>query len=153
MDLKVAELRAAVIEADPKAKDDDFITDATCVRYLRARSHDIQAATAMLQRTLAFRRSRGASLGAVCQHCVKDPHSHSFIPIGPTSTGPVVYSNFSVSCRDPEAAVQHMLFAMEALFSAHDTQRMVWVMDFHGFRTADVSPANARSVLTLFADQ
>lgn len=29
---------------------------------------------------------------------------------------------------------------------------MVWVMDFAGFSRADVSPANAKRVLTLFAD-
>lgn len=63
-----------------------------------------------------------------------------------------MYSNFLVTNRDVAATTLHMQSAMEAAFDYNSLHRMVWVMDFQGFSRSDMSPAQAKRVLTLFAN-
>lgn len=138
-----------------------FLTDSTVVRYLRARNHSPTLAAEMLANTLKFRRTRTL---VPCEHCAARPRSHSFYPIGaiapvtadakPThaDVSPLMYSNFDVQDRRTASVVQHMLWCMEELFDNHSLHQMIWVMDFHAFSRADMSPSNAKHVLSLFAD-
>jgi len=133
-----------------------FCSEATLVRYLRARDHDDKKALAMLRKSLAWRRTVEPEI-LICKSCQVDGTSHSMRGVGVSKNGhPVFYSQFTgVTCRDPDQNVNHLIFKLENAFkSEHVTaESFVWVIDFAGFSRKDLGVGIARQSLRLFQDQ
>uniref|UniRef100_A0A7S0ZGV5 CRAL-TRIO domain-containing protein n=1 Tax=Timspurckia oligopyrenoides TaxID=708627 RepID=A0A7S0ZGV5_9RHOD len=131
----------------------EFCDDSTLVRFLRARQGNVESAHAMIRATLKWREENETSK-IVCSACKTDPKSHSTRIIGWCMKGrPVFYSSFaSQTSRDPEDNIDHIIALLESTFKMISAQSFVWVIDFAGFQTGDITPSTGRQALKLFCD-
>jgi hypothetical protein len=130
-----------------------FLTDATLMRYLRARDSNLEAAEKMLEDTLTWRAvnidcatkkdidkeatETATEKKACCQACVADPRSHSFFQLFTDTSGrKVMYSSAArASNKNIEDNMNHMACEMEMMFggSNGDPGKLVWLVDMNGF--------------------
>ncbi|KAA8493625.1 Random slug protein 5 [Porphyridium purpureum] len=134
-----------------------FLCEATMIRYLRARGHQLDAAEAMLRESLVW-RAKEQPERVVCQACIKNRRSHTMRLVGhDKKQRPVFYSHFTaVENRDPTDNVQHLIWLLERSFESSDVsqpQQYVWLLDFVGFSMGDMNPSIGRKSLSLFSDQ
>ena len=146
---KIAAVRTALSDLlegdgyDNGAADRPFVTDACVRRYLRARSGNVAKASAMLRKTLLW-RAKTRPQDARCAVCARNPHGHNMRVVGEDPDGrPVVYTCFAQANErwTTEANIDHLTRNLESTIAAMDAARgvekLLWVVDFHGFSMRD----------------
>jgi hypothetical protein len=117
-----------------------FLSDATLLRYLRARG-SVKKACAALNNTLQWRLDH-CSRPPTCAMCESDWGAHCFMGVGwSASRFPVVYGSVPRAANyDPEPAVHHFAQTLEKVF-AHDRsgERFIWIFDMKGYTMRHVS--------------
>ena len=143
---KIVAMRAALsdlLEREDAAAMREFVTDACVRRYLRARSGNVKKASAMLRKTLAW-RAKARPQDARCGVCARNPHGHNMRAVGEDPGGrPVLYTCFAQANErwTTAANIDHLMRNLESTIAAMDAARgvekMLWVIDFHGFSMRD----------------
>lgn len=135
---------------------DDFLSDRTLDRFIRANDGEVEGAVSQLAATWRWRCDRKPRW-VCCPLCVRDPMSHSMRAVGVDAQDRLVfYSCFATSHNRSSAAanVSHMQRLLEDGQSLLDDKdigpgKWVWFIDFHGFSTADVDPGTSSQCLAL----
>ena len=139
-----------------------FLSDATLLRYLRARDGDADQSYDMLRATLEWRAEHmdhldcSAAIATIpCAACAADPASHCFFSVGTDDRGwPVVYACAGRSTsKQVESNVLHTALEIERLFDGNrGSGKYVWLLDFSGMSFRDVGVRMAQKGLGLFVN-
>ena len=118
----------------------EFLTDATLLRYLRARDSNLEAAAKMLEATLAWRAKHFDSEDRserCCQQCAEDARSHCFFQLFTDTAGRKVVYSCAARARNKvvEDNMMHMAWEIEHLFGGRnaDPGKVIWMVDMNGF--------------------
>ena len=133
----------------------EWCTTKTVERFLRADRGNLQKATTRLTETLKWRQEVRPG-GKMCTACFsKDLRSHYMQHVGWDKLGrALVYSDIGMA-RDkgPTSNAEHCMQVLELLepqLNPFPNDQYVWVVDFHKFGLADMSPKVAGACLSLF---
>lgn len=159
----VQELRDWTSKGSFDEDDRLFLTDTTLTRYATARNGDLNAARTNLEETLKWRKANVPKV-LHCTVCDKDPHMHSFYPIGIDALGRIVIYACSARAKinDKDVTVAHMVQQLEYCwlqtehFKLH--HQWVWLVDFGGFSMwhamqGSTSNATLRTFATHFPER
>jgi len=133
----------------------EWCTTKNVERFLRADRGNLQKATTRLTETLKWRQEVRPE-GKMCTACFsKDLRSHYMQHVGWDKLGrALVYSDIGMA-RDkgPTSNAEHCMQVLELLepqLNPFPNDQYVWVVDFHKFGLADMSPKVAGACLSLF---
>jgi len=136
-----------------------FLSDATLLRYLRARDSNLEAAAQMLEATLEWRARHFDSEDESerrCRPCATDPRSHCFFQLFTDTAGrKVLYSCAArASNKDVDDNMMHMAWEIEHLFGGRNSAsgKITWLIDMKGFGMRDLHPGMARAAFPMFAN-
>ena len=137
----------------------EFMTDATLLRYLRARDSNLEAAETMLEATLKWRAQHFDSNDGserCCRPCETDPRSHCFFQLFTDTVGrKVLYSCAArASNKVIDDNMMHMAWEIEHLFGGRnsDPGKITWIIDMNGFGMLDLHPGMGSATFPMFAN-
>ncbi|KAA8495304.1 Random slug protein 5 [Porphyridium purpureum] len=146
------------MDGEQAAALESFLSDATYVRFLRARDLDLDKAENMLRTSIDWRLEKRPERWR-CEVCRENPRGHALRVLGRVGERhePVFYSQFTdVENRSPEDNERHFVWMMEHCFQESRTEpnphSFIWVCDFEGFGVADLNPRNAQRTVMTFLD-
>ena len=149
----LAEAVGPLVETDDALK--AWCTRANVERFLRADRGNLDKATKRLLDTLRWRKENRPET-KMCTACFSvDVRSHYMQHVGWDKHGrALVYSDIGMA-RDkaPATNVEHCVQVLELLepqLKPFPNDQYVWVVDFHKFGLADMSPKVAGACLSLF---
>lgn len=136
-----------------------FLTDATLLRYLRARDSNQDAAAVMLEATLEWRAKHfdgDDESERCCRPCATDARSHCFFQLFTDTAGrKVLYSCAArASNKIVDDNMMHMAWELEHLFGGRngDPGKVTWLIDMKGFGMRDLHPGMGSAAFPMFAN-
>ncbi|GMI77232.1 hypothetical protein like AT1G22180 [Hibiscus trionum] len=120
-----------------------YCSDATIVRYLRARNWNVKKATKMLKETLKWRAeykpeeirweevAHEAETGKIYRSNYVDKHGRTVLVMRPSCQ----------NSKSTKGQIRHLVYCMEnaVLNLPADQEQMVWLIDFNGFNLSHIS--------------
>uniref|UniRef100_A0A7S1TLG4 CRAL-TRIO domain-containing protein n=1 Tax=Erythrolobus australicus TaxID=1077150 RepID=A0A7S1TLG4_9RHOD len=151
----VREVRALLEKGGDLEKEGaaEFCSDATLLRFLRARKHQVELAHKMVRASIKW-RADNRPLEVQCEACAQNPRSHTLREVGmDRELRPVFYSSFAgQQNKDADDNIDHIIMVLERTFDLIPAQQLVWIIDVAGFSAGDLTPSTGKQALKLFGD-
>ncbi|GAV59279.1 CRAL_TRIO domain-containing protein/CRAL_TRIO_N domain-containing protein [Cephalotus follicularis] len=120
-----------------------YCSDATILRYLRARNWNVKKATKMLKETLKWRAeykpeeirweevAQEAETGKIYRSNYSDKHGRTVLVMRPRCQ----------NSKSTKGQIRYLVYCMENAIMdlPQDQEQMVWLIDFHGFNLSHIS--------------
>ncbi|XP_018646565.1 retinaldehyde binding protein-related [Schistosoma mansoni] len=137
---------------------DKLITnEENIIRFLKARSWDLQSAEKMIRKDIQWRQEFRPDL-TDCKNCHNQPGTHSLRQIGFDEAGrPIIYASFSqaISNRNmSNDAITHLIYTIENAIKSMKSgvTQWVFVIDCTGMTTTSCHPRLGYECAKIMAD-